>query len=233
MADHPILFSTPMIRALFAGRKTITRRILKKQAALDAISVFGPDFLLKPGNSDLLKYSIGDQLWVREEHYRYGHWEPVTGVKTKTGRQKWAFSPDTDELLFDPPSVFRGGRHHRDPYTPAWHKRLGRFMFRRDSRLTLTVTGVKIERLQDISEADAIAEGIEPFTDFMPYGNHWKRYRDGGWNSYVDSPIASFASLWTEINGSGSWEANPWVPAYSFDVHHTNIDSMETSHETE
>ena len=93
------------------------------------------------------------------------------------------------------------------------------------SRITLEVTGVKVERLQDISEEDAIAEGIDPFTDFQPKG-HWRRYRDASGLGYVDCPIASFASLWTEINGPAAWEANPWVAAYTFRPILGNIDQI-------
>lgn len=83
------------------------------------------------------------------------------------------------------------------------------------SRILLEITAVRVERLQDISEADAIAEGVEPFRDFLPAG-HWKRYHDGATNGYVDCPIASYASLWTTINGAGSWAANPWVWVVEF-----------------
>ncbi|WP_241131120.1 hypothetical protein [Achromobacter xylosoxidans] len=97
-------------------------------------------------------------------------------------------------------------------------------------RLVLEVTGVRMERLQDISEADAVAEGIDDVTTEVapsdPEFRFWRRYRDGGWNGYTDNAIASYASLWTEINGQGSWEANPWVWVVEFRRADTNRKEM-------
>lgn len=148
----------------------------------------------------------GDRLWVREEHFRFGHWEPVSGVRTKGGRQKWKFVADTHEILFASPESFRKGRHHKDPATPAWHKRLARFMPRAASRITLEITVVRVERLNGISEANAKAEGATPTVPIYgdcggyPHEGH----RDG------------FRSLWESINGEGSWAANPWVWVIEF-----------------
>lgn len=174
-----------------------------------------------------LGYAVGDHLYVRESYYQFGHWEPVQGAKTKGGKQKWGFIADRPDVLFETPENCRLGRHHSDSATPAWHKRLGRFMPRAASRMTLIVTDVRVQRLHEISIDDAVAEGIEDVTREIacrdPSARFWKRYRDGGWNGYVDDPIGSYASLWTEINGAGSWEANPWVTAISFTVHHCNV----------
>lgn len=134
----------------------------------------------------------GSLLWVRETHYRYGHWEPVPGARTKTGRMKWRFVADSDAVLFDPPAEpIRLGRHHRDPATPAWHKRLGRFMPRSFARLGLEVVSVRAERLQEITTEDVYAEGV----------GHGRV-----------SPLLEFEELWDAINGKrASWESNPWV----------------------
>jgi hypothetical protein len=85
------------------------------------------------------------------------------------------------------------------------------------SRLALTVTEVRVERLQDISEADAIAEGCRQYASSTklsrPFNPDWKGiYREG------------YAELWNAINGAGSWESNPWIVAYTFTVQNSNID---------
>lgn len=249
MADRPILFSAPMVRALLNGTKTQTRRALNPQPPS---WVYPND---KPGYSCLtpkgciefrgryvdeagedhgpaskfvkLPYLKGDHLWVRESYYQRGHWEPVEGTRTKGGRQKWAFMP-IGPISFDAPAEFRKGRHSADPETVAWHKRLGRFMPRAASRLTLTVTDVRVERLQDISEADAIAEGIYRlgglYCHSRPgdhFGNESAIAVPAGW----DQATYAYQALWDRINGPGAWEANPWVVAVSFDVERRNIDA--------
>lgn len=236
MVNRPILFSAPMVRALLDGRKTQTRRLLRNPEYYGCPTGDCPHETQAECNAAMgaldaseTGYDVDDRLWVREAYFQRGHWEPVLGASTKSGRQKWAFVP-TGLVQFDTPSEYRKGRHHKDPGTVAWHKRLGRFMPRAASRLTLTVTDVRVERLQAISEADAIAEGIEEVTRSVasrdPALRFWKRYRDGGWNSYVDTAVGSYASLWTEINGPGAWEANPWVVAVSFSVRRGNIDEV-------
>jgi hypothetical protein len=76
------------------------------------------------------------------------------------------------------------------------------------SRITLKVTDVKVERLQDISEADAIAEGVECFDQGCSVE---------GLRGLYDYPESAFAALWESINGEASWDANPWVVAYTFE----------------
>lgn len=200
MKERPILFSAPMVRALLAGTKTQTRRVVKPQP--ETADVENRRIVPYIGAGDRLARELrcpyggpGDHLWVREDHYRYGHWEPLPGVRTKTGRMKWRFVAETDEIRFDPPASFRKGRHTKDPETPAWHKRLGRFMPRAFSRLTLELTEVRVERVQDMSEADAIAEG---------------------WMHPEIEPLVWYRHLWESINGPGSWGANPWVWVVSF-----------------
>lgn len=217
MTDRPILFSASMVRALLAGNKTQTRRLIKPQ----------PDELLEGQIPEQLRIEIGDHLWVREEHFRFGHWEPKGDQKTKTGKQKWHFAQDSDELLFEAPDTYRKGRSHKDPFTPAWHSRLGRFMFRRHSRLTLCVTDVRVERLQDISEEDSIAEGIEAYGGIDPSCSGYLNYANNTEDGYWLPAKASYAALWNHINGDGAWESNPWIVAYSFDLHRCNIDHME------
>lgn len=224
--DHPILFSGLMVRANLDGRKTNTRRILKPQPSYpnSAFRGFvGVERTKAVFNSDYgagaemipVRFSAGDRLWVREAHALL----PRTAYRGSigTGTIQQVEHPSDGYTA----AVFREGfdRSGRPLWRPSIH------MPRWASRLTLIVTGVKVERLQDISEEDAISEGIERFTDFQPQG-HWRRYRDASGLGYVDCPIASFASLWTEINGPATWEANPWVVAYSYRVICKNIDQI-------
>ncbi|MCE7797886.1 hypothetical protein LWE61_15150 [Sphingobium sufflavum] len=232
MADRPIPFSAPMVRALLDGRKTQTRRVLNLPPApshlgnWEASTVGGPGILdgegretpewpcvwhTRTGAVVVPAFTVGDRLYVREEYYHRGHWAPVDGAQTKGGKQKWAFVPADDVILFDAPADFRKGRHSADPATVAWHKRLGRFMPRAASRLTLAVTDVRVERLNDCSEADALAEGIDRI--------HFPEVGEWGW------PQRRYAELWDSINGPGAWDANPWVVAVTFEVRKGNIDA--------
>ena len=94
------------------------------------------------------------------------------------------------------------------------------------SRLTLTITGVKIERLQDISEADAIAEGVE--LERCCGSPHREGFPSGSCCGQPDmtDPVEEYRTLWNSINGPDAWDANPWVIALTFDVHHGNIDGV-------
>ena len=209
MTDKPILFSATMVQALLDGRKTQTRRIIKAPPAHDAIAVFGSDFLTLPGNVDLLPIHAlrGDCLWVRESF-------AVSGIG-------WGKKPKDA----------RGGKvHYRADPAHGWQDYWGSWrpsihMPRWASRLTLIVTDVRVQRLQEISNEGAIAEGIERASRGLENG--WKDYSG---DSQLVGPRSSFCTLWNSINGPDAWEANPWVAAYSFRVIRANIDSEEVGH---
>jgi len=138
--DRPIIFSAPMVRALLAGRKTQTRRVIKPQPQCEK-----PELITRG-----IRFAKGDRLWVREsfnpEVYELdGGDMPTEGPKLLYRADGYPYNgwidPDTDE------------RHDECPWTPATH------MPRWASRLTLDVTDVRVERLQDITETDAEAEG--------------------------------------------------------------------------
>lgn len=238
---RPISFSAPMVRTLLDGTKTQTRRTFAglRGRYCARITQFGPsntsgyDWHFRDIGRrwhDLrhaqllprLKYQVGDRLWVGESYYQRGHWETVEGKRTKGGRQKWAFVPQDDAILFEAPAgeTIRLGRHHKDPATVAWHKRLGRFMPRKYSRLTLIITDVRVEPLQAISEDDAKAEGVKPD---CADGCCWRNPADDLKQTYF-GPVAAYSALWDSINGAGAWDANPWVTAYTFTVERRNID---------
>ncbi|APL94121.1 hypothetical protein [Sphingobium indicum] len=222
MADRPILFSTPMVRALLEGRKTQTRRIctgandfgLSYVVALDdAPGWFGDE-------EGEVRFSAGfkpgDRLYVREEYYQFGSWHVVEGALTKGGKTKWAFDGAKAMVAYDPPADFLVSRDKAFPGLPRWYKRLGRFMPRSLSRMTLTVTDVRVERLHDISEDDAQAEGADKLV-MDESGAFYAGFPEG-------THKCGFAGIWSRINGAESWEANPWIVAVSFSVEKGNID---------
>jgi len=215
MADRPILFSAPMIRALLDGRKTQTRRQIKPRG--NRPSIFNGDwsdsYVLDPENENWrqqdIRIAAGDRLYVREHWRTDFRWDDTAPrdldpelyeVPDKNGYCR----KETFFIAYEADSPgFLNGKHRQAMHMPRWL-----------SRLTLTVTDVRVERLQDISEADAKAEGVsDEFTDYELYGQS-QPYRFG------------YSSLWNLINGEGAWEANPWVMAVSFEVHRGNIDQI-------
>ena len=169
MREIPILFSPPMVRALLAGRKTVTRRLSKRW----------------------LKVKAGDVLWVREafqpifaegfEHggEKYPDWKTGEGYAIRyvatEGRTDWI---DGEDNITD--------RCKPGIHMPRWA-----------SRITLEITGVRVERVRSISEEDAIAEGVEPELD---------------WTATM-----KYAVLWDKINGKKyPWASNPFVWVIEF-----------------
>lgn len=245
MADRPILFSAPMVKALLGGRKTQTRRALKIRGH-QSFSEFGPsdtrgyDWHFRDSakrwhdlrNRELVKrlsYAIGDRLWVREAvrasendmtfdreiEYLADEWRSYVCPEEDNSSDAFGRWWDLHAYRSTDPDL------NGDKIVPPIH------MPRWASRLTLIVTDVRVQRLHDISEEDAIAEGLCPRVD--------------GWFAVIDerrglsgaAPDArsAFAMLWNVINGPGAWDANPWIAAYTFTVHRCNIDQMEPSHD--
>ena len=176
--ERPVLFSAPMVRALLAGTKTQTRRVVKPRKDRDMGCELACCELAGEANDGEYRNAYcapGDRLWVREAWRILGE------------------SPDDTLDMFDRDDVqYRADddQSYIDKYRPSIH------MPRRFSRITLEVTGVRVERLQDISVEDCRAEG-------SPY----------------DSPIdvrAWYRDLWEQINGPDSWDANPFVWCIEF-----------------
>jgi hypothetical protein len=247
MKERPILFSAPMVRAILDGTKTQTRRVVNPQPS-DGWAPENPPVLgritsphVKRGRFgvfvrrglgtdfpeiDLIPcpYGLpGDRLWVRETFYAFGRWE--TRFSAKKGRDEWHFvdltldSGKTYRYTNRPPQPqLMGVNRHSGGTTPAWWKRPAIHMPRAASRITLDLTRVRVERLQGISEVDAIAEGIEKSPSLgKPGAFQWCDYRiPGDPSEWFNCPIRSYRSLWESINGPGSWEANPWVWVVEF-----------------
>lgn len=219
MADKPILFSGPMVRALLAGTKTQTRRIVSKPPIqrpdglwdhnqYEAGIVGADEASVGAWMADFQRIQLGDRLYVREtwQGLSFGDYLPT---KSKTCDLRFAA---TDTLASAPKDV-RGY-----PWRPGIH------MPRWASRITLTVTDVRVERLQDISDADALAEGVKPWP------TEW--FEAKGFCSVPSATVPGrtlYAALWDQINGAGAWSANPWVVAYTFTVEHGNIDQLRAA----
>jgi hypothetical protein len=188
IVTRPILFSGAMVRALLHGRKTQTRRVVTddhfKKLGLERDGDFvytteGPQWNGEfEGNFWCPYGSIGEKLWVRE-----------------------SFTVCADSNIFyradGKPDPWDGVK-----WKPSIH------MPRKASRITVEITGTRIERVQSISREDAIAEGI-----FLNANDWW----DAG-NGLVgqSSPEIAFRELWASINGAESWIANPWVWVVEF-----------------
>lgn len=208
MTDRPILFSGPMICALLEGRKTQTRRVITKRAADDALAVFGPSFLLLRGNVDLIGYAPGDRLWVREAWTaRMTHGWTIADARSRMYQEEILYKAD--------------GKDSIDGWWPSIH------MPREFSRLTLIVTDVRVQWLQEISASDCFAEGIHRpeclKNQSVPMLGSEVTLRGNARND--------FARLWDSLNAERGygWSVNPWVCAVSFTVHRQNIDQMEVA----
>jgi hypothetical protein len=199
MKERPILFKGEMVRAILEGRKTQTRRIVKPQPRrVDGGVPFGdaPAWAHAEPGSMMMRCphgKLGDRLWVKEN---------------------WATSHHCDHLK--PREIDSDWRIHyaADGQIGGLLKRSNIHMPRWASRITLEITGVRVERLQDISEADAKAEGVESLHDQFCVVEKWlpKTWETGdcGSNKFI------FATLWQSINGDGSWDANPFVWVVEF-----------------
>lgn len=207
MTDRPIIFSSPMVRALLDGRKTQTRRVLT--SGCDEAPAFVDDGIVTAFDADDRPYrwprthAIGDRLWVREAHTLLPRTAYRGSVGTGTIEQ---VEHPTDGYTA---AVFREGfdRSGRPRWRPSIH------MPRWASRLTLTVTDVRVQRLQEITLGDICTEGLaRTIYDFKPATDGFRVWQE----------------LWDWLNASRGfgWDVNPWVVAMSFAVERRNIDEV-------
>lgn len=198
MKERPILFSSEMVRAILDGRKTQTRRVVNPQSLLDNKTRVTACYECPYG-------APGDSLWVRESCQIYGHW--VKNGHTKSGAQRWKFSIHASKRV-----LYAGGfvKSPSDKTQLGFYKRPSIFMPRWASRIALAVTDVRVERLQEISEEDAIAEGLQKEVISVGYQN----------DSVTLRARPKFVYLWDKINSDRgySFESNPWVWVISFKV---------------
>lgn len=217
--ERPIIFSAPMVRAMLAGEKTQTRRVVKPQPPHghffhgvcicsthrndEGKAVWAADesspFLRNPHRVRSPYGQPGDRLWVRETFMDL----QGTGVEYRPDPRgplhRYAYQADT------PPGS--RGDEARKEYGLKWKPSI--HMPRHASRITLEITAVRVERLHDISESDCWAEGIEEVMyDFDDAAQIDMANRLG---CCIDDAKPLYALLWEKINGKGSWDANPWV----------------------
>lgn len=207
MKERPILMSAPMVRAILSGTKTQTRRVVKPQPYLSTLNppnfedkkvgeIFICPDLFDPKTSVFVEYegggryhNMGSDVFARK-HCPYG----------QPGDRLWVreafafccedkFGPVQDSIIF---RADEGNADWKHGWRPSIH------MPRAASRILLEIVSVRVERLHEISEADAIAEGC-------PSGSYGAYY-----------PVDNYARLWESINGPESWESNPWVWVVEF-----------------
>ena len=228
MTDRPIIFSAPMVRALLDGRKTQTRRIitpsnslfnggrwsaLHKRQEWDWEGAWvdgGPSPMGNPGPYLKLPWQAGDDDFQGSVHRIYPVIQPGDRLWVKeavawVSGWGWRYRADNDDLS-EKREQGEVGRWRSPIHMPRWA-----------SRLTLTATDVRPQRLSEISLGDCYAEGCtvgqtEANSGALPVG--WT----GPWHEY--------RSLWNSLHGPDAWNANPWVWVKTFTVQHGNIDSI-------
>lgn len=205
MKEYPILYSTPMIQAKLAGRKTQTRRIIKVQPEEQLHPCGSSKWYWSTNPSDLkIPYvkcpygQIGDLIWARES---WAYAEDEFGNHSST----------TNGDCFGKFLYKANGDDNHDRWKPSIH------MPKEASRIWERITDIRVERLQDISEGDAIAEGIQPLlasgAQLATHGRLYKHYtehQEGLFGTGL-KPVKSYQTLWESINGDGSWDLSPWV----------------------
>ncbi len=195
MKTTGMIFNGEMVRALLAGEKTQTRRLVKSRKDLNVGCLLSANEIAGEVNggdySNCLYGAPGDLIWVRET------WAPSVHAQDSNSFENYP-------VVFaasDPKMLTIDGKWRPSIHMPRWA-----------SRLTLRITDVRVERLQDLTEADAMAEGI---TTQKPNSDYW-RFRD-------DFARHEYSGLWDSIYGN--WVDNPWVWVYEFEVIHQNVDA--------
>jgi hypothetical protein len=218
MSDSPILFSAEMVRAILDGRKTQTRRVMKVQPWPDAtveVGPYHPHWIDRNGESQPGPSTFG-AVWDHQDIVNGGD----TGLRCPYGapgdllwvREGFAVQPELWADNHGPQPIhytadqvigFAGKPDQRQ--IEDYRSKPSIHMPRWASRITLRITDIRVERLQDITEDDARAEGCDPA--------RWIDETDVGMEGYREG----FARLWNKINGPGAWDANPWVWVISFE----------------
>lgn len=187
MNQRGIIFSKPMVLALLADIKTQTRRKLKFQPANESEL---PDLAACPYGQP------GDRLWVREA------WRTLKEYDTK----------QPGELPRDTPLRYEADQHYNQLEFEPGRLRQGIFMPRWASRLELEITHVRLQRLQDTSASDAVAEGAQAVLGDTREEDYLADEEDED----VLGPLDLYRAVWESLHGAGSWELNPWIWVVEF-----------------
>lgn len=224
MSAKPILFRPEMVRAILEGRKTMTRRVLKTRVDPGGVIHDGAggqmDYVAPEEVPERPPYAPGDLIWVREA-WRVSAKHDATAPRYLSPRSMTVFFEAGGSIANQAgpndwrPSDWPAGLQQRPDWVGRY--RPGMFLPRWASRITLHVTGVKVERLQDISEEDAVAEGCP--------GWYSPCHPDVG-STDGRMPHEEFADLWDSLHGPGAWERNDWVAAYTFRPILGNVDTI-------
>lgn len=224
--EYPILFNASMVQAILAGRKTQTRRIVKPSFGGTILGWGGPSIAMEqldfcdPKDPDtvhvrtnLCPYGkVGDRLWVKEA-WRFGGIEGwstnpndlCTGcIEYESGQRREVTAPDFDAVEAVLPEDWDWDFPDIDYFAPETMPQWA-------SYIDLENTEIRVERLQDISQQDAVAEGVI----LIPGRGWYDKYPDEGGHWHFSAKDA-FKTIWESIYGPDSWAANPWVWVVSF-----------------
>ncbi|MFU2766347.1 hypothetical protein ACM7NV_11845 [Pseudomonas aeruginosa] len=202
MKERPILFTGPMVRAILEGRKTVTRRVVKPQPDFLG-SMVDPNTPFKTLDAGLHARITcphgqpGDRLWVREAWAADAQVDAIAPSDLSQGEPIWY--PADLSVRQTGCSMISKGRVRPSIHMPRWA-----------CRILLEITAVRVERLQDISEEQALAEGVRG----EPCDHARQACADIG--CWGDTAKGAFGFLWESLNGEGSWAANPWVWVVEF-----------------
>ena len=200
--ERPILFSTDMVQALLAGKKTQTRRTVKPHPDDDGLHNHSAQPMHVFDEAEGWWGTVGETGEKKRFKCRYG--QPGDFLWVRESWNKY-YSGDEENFSFratDPEFPFKG-------WKPSIH------MPKAACRIWLELTGIRVERVQDISEEDAVAEGVERINFDETEMLAFKSYATGTGPVY---PYVSYKTLWQKINGPESWESNPWVWVVAFKV---------------
>ena len=229
MRARPLVMSGEMVRATLDGRKTQTRRVIKDMTDHYFHRWGDTCALFSAFKSGLRLTAVrcpygqpGDLLYVREAWHAH---------KLDDNLLPAELSPSSPSRIWWHADESRDNADYIGKVRPSIH------MPRWASRLTLTITGIRVERVQEISREDSIAEGIQRDTSAFMQGGWWDyggaRLANGDPANITTNPVRSFEGLWDEINGKRrpgkpdlSWKANPWVWVITFRPIAQNVDTV-------